>query len=78
MPLVEATIDEAMTTAVLSRYAEDELRETAAGPERFDAQALEPLNGMTAEEVLTEARRIEAETKAKRGGAEGESRRSPP
>jgi hypothetical protein len=70
------TFDEAVNTVVLSRYAEDELRETTGGPGRFGARALEPLNGMTAEEVLTEAQRIVAETGETGHG--GESRRSPP
>jgi hypothetical protein len=65
--------DEAVTTVVLSGYAENELRETVAGPERFGARALEPLNGMTAEEILTEARRIGAESEETRRGDRGPS-----
>jgi len=75
---MRSAFDEAVTTVVLSGYAEDELRETAAGPERFGARALEPLNGMTAEEVLTEAQRIGAETKETPHGGRGESRQTSP
>jgi hypothetical protein len=68
--------DEAVTTVVLTRYAEDMRGETAAGPGRFGARALQPLNGMTAQEVLTQAQRIVAETE-KEARARGASKRSP-
>jgi len=47
-----------------SRFGKDAVPEMAAGPTGFEARALEPLNGMTAHEVLTEARRIVAEREA--------------
>jgi hypothetical protein len=68
-PEKRPAFDEAVTTVVSSRFGEDELRDVAAGPAGFDARALEPLNGMTAHEVLTEAGRIAAEKKE--GGGEG-------
>jgi hypothetical protein len=70
--------DKAVRTVVLTHYGEDALRETEGGPERFGAHALEPLNGMTAAEVLTEAQRIEAETEEEQDANDGRTRRPPP
>jgi hypothetical protein len=62
-PAKRPAFDEAVMTVVSSRFGEDEIRDVAAGPPGFEARALEPLNGMTAHEVLTEAGRIAAEKK---------------
>jgi hypothetical protein len=70
--------DEAVTTVVVDRLGEDWADEMAGGARTFGARALEPLNGMTAEEVLTEARRIVADREATGGEGQGESRRPPP
>lgn len=57
-----AEFDRAVMTVVLSELDEKDLPKLeAAGPRAFDARALKPLNGMTAEEVITEARRIDAD-----------------
>jgi hypothetical protein len=54
--------DRAVLAIVRSEMDEKGLpRLEAAGPGAFDARALEPLDGMTAEEVITEARRIAAD-----------------
>jgi hypothetical protein len=74
---VRPAFDDAVKTVVLSGYAEEAERETAAGVESFGARALAPLNGMTAEEVLTEAQRIEAEAEETRGRSRREPGRSP-
>jgi hypothetical protein len=57
--------DHAVKTVVFSRLGEKPVPEMAAGPEDFAARALEPLDGMTANEVLTEARRVVAERQEK-------------
>jgi hypothetical protein len=69
--------DEAVRTVVLSRFGEDAVGVTEAGPEAFGAAVLEPLNGMTADEVLTEAQRIIADREARRGARAGEPRAPP-
>jgi hypothetical protein len=70
--------DEAISTVVFDRLGEDVMDDLAGGPESFGARVLEPLNGMTAEEVLTEARRIAADGEAAEGDRPEGSRRSPP
>jgi len=70
--------DEAVTTVVVDRLGEDWASEMAGETQSFGARALEPLNGMTAEEVLTEARRVVADREEVREEGQGESRRPPP
>jgi len=75
---VRPAFDQAVTTIVLDRFGEDAPGLTAGGPATFEAAMLKPLNGMTADEVMTEARRIVAEQRANRGTAAREGRRPPP
>jgi hypothetical protein len=57
-----AEFDQAMMTIVLSRLSgKRQLEIEQAGPAGLDALALRPLDGMTAQEVMTEARRIAAD-----------------
>jgi hypothetical protein len=57
-----AEFDQAVMTIVLSRLSgKRELEIEQAGPAGLDARALEPLDGMTAHEVIIEAGRIAAD-----------------
>jgi hypothetical protein len=63
--------DQAVTTVALYRLGDNPPRHMGGRPEALGARLLRPLNGMTAHEVLTEARRIAAEAKAARAPGEG-------
>jgi len=69
---VRPAFDEAVTTVALDRVGASGAAEMAGGPPALGARLLRPLNGMTAAEVLTEARRIRADARAMQGAAEGE------
>ena len=77
-PEKQLAFDEAVATVAFSRFGKDAVPEMAAGPAGFEARALEPLNGMTAEEVLTEARRIVADRKAREAAGTEERGATPP
>jgi hypothetical protein len=70
--------DEALATLLSSGLDGDVGREMADGPREFGARVLEPLNGMTADEVLTEAQRVVAERERMRSAGPGESTTTPP
>jgi hypothetical protein len=63
---VRAAFDSAVATVALSHLDEEAVKEVEGRPETFGAEVLRPLNGMTGEEVLTEAQRILAEREAGR------------
>jgi Family of unknown function (DUF6694) len=68
--------DQAVMTVALSRLGEEAPGEVA-GPEALGAELLKPLNGMTAAEVLTEARRIAADRREAPGAGQGKSKPPP-
>jgi hypothetical protein len=77
-PAKRPAFDEALATVASSRFSKDAVSEMAAGPRGFGARVLEPLNGMTADEVLTEARRIVAEREAREETGTEEKGANPP
>jgi hypothetical protein len=69
--------DQAVMTVALSRLGEEAPAERTAGPDTLGAELLRPLNGMTAAEVLTEARRITADSKETQSAGGGGSKAPP-
>jgi hypothetical protein len=69
--------DAAVMTVALERLGEDAPREMAGDPDTISARLLEPLNGMTAHEVLTEAQRIDARENEARRAKQDDSKPMP-
>jgi hypothetical protein len=76
-PEKREAFDRAVMAVALSRLGEEAPAERRAGPDTLGAELLRPLNGMTAAEVLTEARRITADRNEVQGAGQGGSKAPP-